>query len=201
MSFRTKLLVGSAVVVIGVILFGWISAIRTERVAQDFLLRSQALVLGKASLSDAEGMLAVFQGYRFNANPCASTDCELAFRFHNSLLSFLHLAPPTGLDSFLRFHEGVLVNRETYLGQGLCCVVYVREDLPISKEGKQRSSFSSDLQRDGNGRTWKATVHLTPEATERERGLAYSFNLHCLDKIGGCKTAQELSPRVWHEGS
>ena len=60
--------------------------------------------------------------------------------------------PPTGFDSFLRFHDSVLVNRETYLGQGLCCVVYVREDMPTSATGALRNRFSAELQQDGSGR-------------------------------------------------
>jgi len=198
-SFRAKILGVALISVIVAVLFGVTSTLRTEHAAEDFSLQSRAIVVGRTSFSEAERMLSNYQRYQLN-NSCASADCELAFRFRNSWLSLLRLAPPTGFNSLLRFHDGVLVNRETHLGQGLCCVVYVREDLPASATGALRSRFSLELQRDGNGRPWKAMVHLTPQASEKERELAYSFNLHCLDKIGGCKTAEELSPGVWQGG-
>ncbi len=199
-SFRTKILGVALIILIAAVLFGVTGALKTERAAEGFSLQSRALVVGRTSFSEAERMLSKYQRYRIKSTSCTSADCELAFRFRNSSLSRLRLAPPTGFDSVLRFHDGVLVNRETYLGQGLCCVVYVREDLSASATGALRSRFSPELQRDGSGRAWKAMVHLTPQASEQERELAYSFNLHCLDKIGGCKTAEELSPGVWQGG-
>jgi len=200
MSIKMKIVVGGSAILVTVALFGAVVVIRKEQAAESFLSQSRALVLGHATLSDARKTLDDYRRYQLNATSCASNECEIAFRFRNSLLSLLHLAPPTGLDSFLRFHDGILVNRETYLGQGLCCVVYVREDLPSSQTATLKSSFSRKLQRDGTGRPWKAIVYLTPQAIQQEKDLAYSFNLRCLYKIGGCKTAEELSPAIWKKG-
>ena len=41
------------------------------------------------------------------------------------------------------------------------------------------------------------SVTLTPYSTPERRKQAYSFNLKCLDKIGGCRDEKELLPGPW----
>jgi len=45
---------------------------------------------------------------------------------------------------------------------------------------------------------WKATVEFTTGIAESQRQKAFALNTSCLARLGGCKSADELLPGVWH---
>jgi len=69
----------------------------------------------------------------------------------------------------------------------------------LSEEEHGQSAYNIVTKRGVGNQPWQAIVHLTPQATPSERRAAFSFNLNCLDKLGGCKDSSDLLPSVWRE--
>ena len=170
----------------------------TKRAAVGFLETSRTLEVGATSYAEASDKLARFQAKAQMPEPCSPKHCRVDYQFKNDWVSPLHISPPTGFDTSLEFRDGILVRKEMSLGQGLCCVVLVRESgTPTATFQEAAPAFLPLLIKDGSGRPWKAIITLTPQASQEDRDRAYSFNLNCLTKIRGCSDASELLPAVW----
>jgi len=176
------------------------AVIHTRREAQKFRDAADQLTIGISSYDNARRILEPYSKHVTNSEPCTPNHCTWSFSFRNSLLSYLHLAPATEFGGSLTFDNGVLSTRVEYLGQGICCVHHIIEGrLLVAPNNPSQPDFSVTLQRDEDGFPAKAIVMLTPRATPEQRQAAYAIDLGCLDKIDGCKSAEELSLQVWRK--
>jgi len=174
--------------------------IRTRRAAEAFLKRTERLAVGVTTYKEANEILEPYAKYLSRSGECTTNHCILLFGFKNSFLSSLHLAPATEFGGSLVFENGFLWERITYLCQGTCCVDHIIEGkILVAPADPSSPDFSLVLQRGEDGFPWKGGVMLTPKATVQQRHDAYSFNLNCLSKLGGCKTAEELLPAIWKQ--
>jgi hypothetical protein len=111
------------------------------------------------------------------------------FRFRNSPLHYLGLAPLSGLGVGLRLYRGILCDRGISIGSGTgrrTVAISIHENWP-------------------SGVSW-FSAHLAPSVTyidfmgplpdDVRRGL-YSFNFDCFSRIGGCRRSEDLLPWIW----
>jgi hypothetical protein len=181
-------------------LFFGLAVRNNQKEAELFLQKSKELKVGSSTYEEAKSFLNSNDKHLQYSRPCSANDCEVVFEFRNSWMRALRLAPGTSFGGRLIFRDGVLALRYMHLGQGVCCVNIVtegRELEPGALEDQLSKDFSKSLQRDESGQPWHAYVLLSPKATPEQRQEAYSFDLSCLSKLGGCKNAAELAPGVW----
>ena len=171
-------------------------AYKTRKNAEIFLGEVQNLRPGKATLADVE-RLARMQNQFLMKGSHYWDKCALNFDFQydNALLSHLYLATPTSLTAYLCVGDGTL----RFTGVSLV-------SLPRSPPGVLGQASLSDwsVRGDPENRTFRRVltnlavfVALRPGATPEQIRQAYSFNLKCLDKIGGCHSNAELFFGPW----
>ena len=198
MTRRAKILIWIAVGVITAMGLYIAAVVNTRRQAQKFLATTAQLKIGASTYDDTRHLLEPYRNHMRNSDPCTPNHCTWNFAFRNTLLSALHLAPVTEFTGSLTFEDGLLSTRVEYLGQGTCCVHHIIEGRSlVAPNDRSQPNFSVTLQRTEDGFPSKAIVMLTPQATPEQRQAAYAVDLRCLDKIGGCKSAEELSPQIW----
>ena len=170
--------------------------------AEAFLRDATALQLRSATLEQIQQLSARYGGH-IEPSTCDSHGCAYFFSFNNGWLRRLWLAPYTQVACTLGSADGFLVYRRMALVTGnksLDFGAFVEEWLSYPK-GLQflRKPFDVRLQPKGvtaNIR-WRVHVNLTADATPEQHRIAYSLNLRCLSKIGGCDAQQMLPSISW----
>lgn len=189
---RTVISILLAVVLIFSAIY-FVAVRRARDRAAEFLAIYRSFALGETTYDEARRRLSSFEGNMHPYHPCISEDeCSLHFQFTNSFLQRVNLAPPTALISSLHFRQRVLRAREVTFGQGICCVVVIREG-PTSIWGEPLTKGSDvHIDRNNSGVLVRAIINLAPNATQQETDQAYSLNISCLSRVGGCNSAAEL---------
>lgn len=199
---RTYAAVIVSVVICAVILTA--ATVRTRREAQAFLSELEGIKLGPSGYEQVQLIAARFRSHMANeAKPCTSSECSLTVKFENTWLRRLHIATWTTFGATLLVRNGELY----YVSTGMA--LYSRErvitaETDFSEGGHGWDSYRIITKRWGDNQPWQAIVRVTPQATPSERKAAFSFNLNCLNKLGGCRDSSDLLPSVWkdeHGGS
>jgi len=152
-----------------------------------------SLRLGQSTFLDAQRIGHQFGGTQqaFDREGCSAESCVIAFQFRNTWLEFYRLSPPTELDVGVSVLHGVVVARHVnYLSAapGAYASIYITEQEPAPGTPNFRVHVLTTL----TGEPKKATVSLTSAATAEERHRAYSFDLRCLGRLGGCKERSRI---------
>lgn len=116
---------------------------------------------------------------------------QFEFEFTNRSMALLQLAPSASFSGAVFVTGGRVIFRMVGFSSGrerTYFVAHVAEDnvTTLGKEG-----YSMRLE------PYKTLIHLTPSASKSLRERAYGFNLTCLSKIGGCKDARDVLPRIY----
>lgn len=175
------------------------TTVNTRREAQTFLSELQAIQIGSTTFVEVQEIATRFRGHITDGTKtCLPNECDLKVRFDNAWLRRLHLAMPTTFGAVLLVRNGRLY----YINAAMA--LYSAEQVisastTLSEEEHGQSAYNIVTKRGVGNQPWQAIVHLTPQATPSERRAAFSFNLNCLDKLGGCKDSSDLLPSVWRE--
>jgi hypothetical protein len=174
---------------------------QTKRNAEILLLELRRMKVGDSTLADIQRLAAGSQS-RFLAKGtdpfCQGTFCTYAFDYYTGLLGRLalwHLHPwrlfltpaPVGFDATLIVQRDRLVRVEMLLTSDVipCTVATsVDDEVPELSPVPQAYVYSAQSSH--------ISIYLKPTATAAQRNGAYSFNLDCMDKMGGCRHAAEL---------
>ncbi|MBZ5672520.1 MAG: hypothetical protein LAO04_22700 [Acidobacteriia bacterium] len=149
---------------------------------------------GKATIADAERLARIQNRFLRKGSPSWNGNVQhFDFWYDNALLFRLHLAPRVVFAVRLDVYHGSL----SFTGVNLSSGPY-----PSPRHyGASLLEFSKKNDLDDRvyslSQTKGITVRLYPGATLEQRAQAYSFNLKCLDKIGGCHDDKELLPGPW----
>jgi hypothetical protein len=197
MNRNGKIYVG--IVTLAVVCTAILSAatMNTKREAQALLSELQAISIGSASFDEVQRIASRFRSRTTEGvQPCSPDECDLRISFENSWLRRLHLATPTTFGVVLLVRNGRLyyVNAAMTLYSG---DQVISASTTLSDEGRGQSAYRIVAKRGVGNQPWQAIVHLTPNATLDERRAGFSFNLSCLDKLGGCKDSSDLLPSAW----
>ncbi len=169
--------------------------------AEAFLKEATALQLRLTTVEQIEQLSARYEG-RIEPGTCDPHGCAYFFSFDNGWLHRLRLAPYTQITCTLGATDSALVYRRVDLvtrNKSLDFGAFVDEWLTYPK-GLQFLSKPFDVRLQPKGVLanvrWRVHVNLTADATPEQHRIAYSLNLRCLTKIGGCEDAQEMLPSV-----
>jgi len=191
---RSKATVYVAFVLIILVIGIAIGTRRTRHRAVSFLRDAVALQVRVGTFEQVRNLAE-----RYGGNPtsseCSAPSCAYSFEFKNTWLRILGLAPSTRLTCTLRVREGILDLRECLFISGNTSASFAASiwEMPHLPQGVPEPFHVS---RQWSGARWRVYVQLTPEATSEQRRIAYSLNLDCLSRIGGCEDAQQLLPSV-----
>jgi len=163
--------------------------------AKRFLKAFLALQVGQSGFSDAELVAKSFHGQILTigdvAPECSPAHCSYVFYFQNTMLHRLRLAPRVAFSAVIETTNDKLVLR--------------RAALASETNGKYAEAFTLEERENHSGQSFRRAVYsfvpqngfeMTPSASAKQRALAYSFNLACLSKIGGCSRPTEMLPAL-----
>lgn len=171
-----------------------ISLVRALRDAKGFMAAASRLELRNASDANVRELATKYRGTQIGN--CVSQHCTYLFSFQNVWLRRLRLAPRTWLSATLNVSEGTLVGRAVTFSSGSGLAPFIAQ----TEEGAYRPHATSqpyEVSFNWSGRArWRVIVKLTPLATTEEKHQAYSFNIGCLARIGGCEDAALLLPGI-----
>lgn len=117
-------------------------------------------------------------------------ECSLGFLVWDRWRCMLHLAPSVGFNGRLDFHDGVLVYKNTSIGENFGPSASVSEGDywgPLTP-GVHGNTYSSGIFR-------HIFIHLSTSDFTENRNKAYAFNVACIGSMRGC-TAVEYLPTV-----
>ena len=170
-------------------------AYRARKDAEILLCAASKLRPGEATIADAEGLARSHSSFFMKGSPSRRMSAlYFDFWYDNRLLWKLHLAPRVVFSIHLQVVDRSLdaVN------------VALDSDLSTYPHFYRASvwAFTQDAYPGDPGyilarRDQWTSIRLKPSATPEQRKKAYSFNLKCLDKLGGCHDEKELFPGPW----
>ena len=161
----------------------------TEKKAAALLSEVERMQIGGTG-EEVQEIAAQFSAYATKAvdSRCTSGECNLTLGFENAWLRRLHLAPPT------KFGVVLLVRDGSVYHINVAMLVYADKqtigvETTLSEKSNPRIENTIETIRSG-----QIAVRLSPRATLEQRKAAFSFNLACLHKLGGCKDTRDLLP-------
>jgi hypothetical protein len=129
------------------------------------------------------------------SDPCTPEHCYYEIVVNNRALAMLGLVPYTELKVYFQLNHGsltrTLVEYRAALHNGTSPVVHVQDDLVDGVEFYMNPNDSAG-QAVSNG-----LITIGRSTTEDQRNRAFSLNLACLTKVGGCKDGRNLLPGIW----
>ncbi len=167
---------------------------RNERtLAIRFLADITSMTVGA---DESSRVASLFTRYDKQAiiHTCEAQHCTYAFEFTNKWLYRIHLAPLIRLTCTIVVTGERLESRycELSSGDGNAATSALVWEKP-TWESQRQELWVNRTWSDG---LWRVQIRLTPAASSSQRTLAYSLNLDCLSRIGGCKGAKELLPTI-----
>lgn len=168
----------------------------TRRRAADCLRDALSLKVGGSTMADAQAFISRYGGGVQAGQECTWQACVLEVRFRNTPLYLLRIARPTEFVVGLKLEHGVLTNRDVNMAATNRYSYFYASatDSLFYPEGRANTI----LRRRGfDKRPAELVVFLGPTSDQSLRQAAYSFNLGCLNKIGGCRDSREFLPNAW----
>ena len=174
-------------------MYAWRKAHQERKDAEILLSEVRRLSPGESPAAVAEAIVHRHKAFLMKNDPSGRENVQyFDFKYDNGLLSRLYLAPYATFGVRLQIVDrnfdvsfvGIAsANFRHYYTADLSD--FPRQALP----GKPGYHLT-------NRDNW-ISIYLKPSATQEQRKQAYSFNLNCLDKIGGCHDEKELLPGPW----
>jgi len=138
---------------------------------------------------------------------CQDKFCTYSFTYDTSVLDKLafwrispwrvYLTPAQGVfvaDVIVK--SGYLVRIRMLLTSGVIpreISANVEDNVPEISPIPTPYAYNIQPSRSSN-HEWHVSVYLTPNSTVAQRDAAYSLNLECIERIGGCRDPKELLP-------
>jgi hypothetical protein len=187
----TLSILGLALVVAGVTA---INTIHTRHSAERFFASFTHLKIGASTAQDAERLAVRFGGMR-DCSHAQNGNCTYWVTFENTWLSRLRLAPRARLVCTILVREGVVSGRHfSYSLWDNPPFAPSSVDLWEPPHAGWEPPSPLYVHGQWSGGLWRMYVSVSEDATPEQRHIAYSLNLSCLWRIGGCKRAESLLP-------
>jgi hypothetical protein len=168
-------------------------AYETRKNAEILLSEVRKLRPGEATIADVERVARIQNRFLMKGSPSQRGNVQyFDFRYDNGLLSQLCLAPRTDFGVRLQVVDSKYGGSIIGMAAGKFPYHYSANLSDFSQQ-----SYPGDPGYRFGRRDRFVFVHLLSSATPEQRKQAYSFDLKCLDKIGGCHDAKELLPGPW----
>lgn len=180
-----------------------VETMQIRKRAEAFLRDASHLQLRVATLSQVKKLADKYGGQAEPSTCNSSGGCSFFFTFDNRWLYRLFLAPHTRFTCALGVADNVLDYRRALLISGNTSAAFgafINERLSLPSGVP--APFHISRQWDGSGERWRVHIDMTPDASTEQHQTAYSLNLLCLSKLGGCRDAMQLLPSItWTNSS
>ena len=165
------------------------------------LMELGTVEIGKTQLPDLRTRIADAHFANWKV-VCDQQRCSALSRIENTFLHQLHLAPKTVVAPEIEFKNGVaskihiwveILSSPNVAGamyRTIGATVYQAADT-----GNCNAHYSADIRVRGAER-W-AIVTMGPCVTLQDRSKAFAINRRCLTRIGGCKSGEQILPKVF----
>jgi hypothetical protein len=170
-----------------------------------FLREFHAVELDKSSYRDVKPLEKKFNGielqyspdYGFYKSDCSEGRCSVQFRFSNSWLATLRLAPATGLTAVFGVSDQKITSKEIwYESQGGPDPFLVAIHEGPSIFTRQAACIFSFQPSPEYGPLRRLSLYLGPDPSDYQKKTAYGFGLSCLERVRGCQSANGIPPPV-----
>jgi hypothetical protein len=172
-------------------------AYRNRRNAEVLLAGLRRLKVGESTVDDVQQLIRDQQQFVGQNTPfCHDEFCTYTFGYGNydstvdiyvlrslQLWRFHLVAAPVALSADLLLRHNRLVQTSMLLDSQVSANVL--DEVPDISPVK--ASYLVE-----NSRPTQTTIYIKPSATVAQRESAYSFNLKCLDRLGGCTEKSQL---------
>lgn len=163
-----------------------------------FLGVVQGIRVGQTTQLEARKLLSPFRTNETDGvTKILGNDFETySFQFENSGLHLLGLFRASRFGGGVTFRSGIVVAKGAGLTQYPCCSVGTEETIdglrPYLWREKNSSGFHVDMQEPPE----VMQVFLETHTSEKNREVAYKYNLGCITSLGGCRSVHEILPGV-----
>lgn len=176
-------------------------AYRHRKSAEILLAELQKLKVGESTINDVQQLVRSQSQFVSQDTPlCWEGFCTYTFVYGNynstvdiyalrwlGLWRFHLIAAPVAFVADLSFRRDRLVRASMLLNSQV--------SLNLQDEVSDISPVPASYVVD-NSRPSQTVIYIKPDATAAQRETAYSFNLRCIDKLGGCSDKAQLFQRV-----
>jgi hypothetical protein len=196
MNRKVTALASSVSVIAGLLIgaWGWHQVSATVTQAESLLNRVRGIVPGKSTFAEVDGLRTDYSNVMRTAPGCRPEECSFSFSIYNSLLRKTLLAPPAVFSGSIEVKNGkVDVVLLAYLQDNHRRITSVT--IGINESCKKVGPFVR-LDRDEKGRPRKAIIGIDSCTPTEDREKFLRINVRCLERIGGCKDAEQLLPAL-----
>jgi hypothetical protein len=191
---RKLILPAVLIVLLAAAVLAWVS-IRTVHEASLFFEEMQRLSPDTLTNNDAKRLADRFHSYMLpQQQECTDAECEYGFRFDNSVLAALKLAP------YLRLNGGIKLENGKLALLGAVFHQYPEPQFDVSvlefRSAPELPSFNARLVERNDAPNF-ITVKMTGAAQPNERKAAFTFNTNCLARLRGCRSLEQIVPELF----
>ncbi|HKN35329.1 MAG TPA: hypothetical protein VJX16_18970 [Terriglobales bacterium] len=178
-------------VVFIIVLFGFglaVDSVSNKRRDAELLVHRMAeLRLSTSSFNDARALAEEYGGKPEKEEDCSAHACAFIFVIDNRPLNYIPGVRAVRLVATLRIKDGYVIEQQ--INYTILDFAYLLIDhlAPHAFEVQK-------LRVDANGMPHLLKVDLGQSATADERRRAYSIELSCLSRLGGCRHASAAFP-------
>lgn len=196
---KVILMTPAAIVALAAVMYLVITS--PPRSLRHFLKEIGTVQIGKTTLEDWRKQVA--PAHLSNVTfTCIQQACSVSWSGNNRLLHKLRLAPLSGVTASIQFQDGIASDiyiwTEILDAPDARGVMYPGTGATVHQTGDpqvcNKHYFSTVMLR-GN-REW-GTVSMDSCVSSEDRAKALAINTGCLTTIGGCKTAEDILPKVF----
>jgi hypothetical protein len=145
---------------------------------------------------ERRGLVQKNQGLYCNVSDKEKRECY-GFIFGNTLLSKLHLAPPSGMVGALLVRQNKLAVIQLTLQYDR--LFYGLRDSDCDSCADGASPFSVDRMVNGLDRIpGNVHIQLTRKSSDQERSDAYGVNLDFMTTVRAARDGRDLNSKIWH---
>jgi hypothetical protein len=165
-----------------------------EKWQAESLLRAFSQVdVGKTTLSQAREITKGFEHHLVHQTSGAYGEDQ--FRYWNSMLSIVNLAPRTYVFATLKYSGGVVVKKTMqYIEEPRCSAIISETTEPISSKTDDSLKESRHVYIGGNAPspTFIMRIDDTTKVPLSRRQLDWQVDLSCMTRMGGCRDPRKV---------
>lgn len=171
-----------------------------QRRMRRFLKELANVEVGKSNIADWRRQVKAANLPR-ESLLCDGGNCTISQKAQVRSISRLRLAPPSSMTASVSFQNGIASEIYVWLeidNQKTAGATQPGAGATIHETLESRSCplHYCTYITDRSGHPW-AVVEMDSAASAEERAKAFTLNIGCLTKFGGCKTARAMLPSVF----
>jgi len=178
-----------------------------QRSLRRFLKEVAKAEVGKTTLADWRAQVA--QAHLSNVTSNCDQQkqrCGVDWIGTNRILHKLHLAPLIWVDASIEFQDGIASDINVWVvindSPDINGVMGPGTGVTVSQTANRQScNLHYGSYRNQRGSQKVGVVHMDSCVSSEDHAKAFAIHTSCFSKIGGCKTPDDILPRVFARGA